>query len=117
MGVTFSDSIDDEVNARRAQEDRGGGLFEKDSINRNKLRMGKLEAKKLVEAYGHHCFLPVTGRDELWSLFSTVCTEVLIAHIVMLILRHWVLVLRALTLYSAQFGKYLAKMICELILI
>lgn len=71
MGVTFSDSIDDEVNARRAQEDRGGGLFEKDSISRNKLRMGKLEAKKLVEAYGHHCFLPVTGRDELWSLFST----------------------------------------------
>jgi hypothetical protein len=71
MGIIFSDTIDKEV-CEKKEQNAADGLFSKTIIERGKLRLSGENVQKLVETYANHYYLPISGRAELWSLFSTV---------------------------------------------
>lgn len=76
MGIVFSDSVDTGEGEKKEEDDGGtDGLFAKIVIDRGKLRLSSAAVQSLVETYSNHYYLPISGRAELWSLFSTVSTE------------------------------------------
>lgn len=115
MGITFSDSCCNDTYGKGS----GDELFTKVAIDRRKLRLSEDRVQKLVQTFSHHYHLPICGRAELWSLFSTVKLEAVFSNTFVFIeacfCRLWVKFLQKSLTFSPPCGQCSANRICKLI--